>query len=134
MKNRVHISKTKFHVDEENKVVVCVIEVDMQLPRHPAWAYIYQEMWKKEYPHVEYGGRFTTKAVSRCNPEDTFDVEKGKRIAESRAKAKAFTIATNVYFCIHKGLEKVLDQIATSNQACSLAASVEEEHVEELIK
>lgn len=134
MKNRVHISETKFHVDEENKVVVCVIDVDMQLHKHQAWDHIYYDLWKKEYPHVDCGGGFTTKAVSRCNPEDTFDVEKGKRIAESRAKAKAFSIATNVYFCIHKGLEKVLDQIATLNQACSLAASIEEEHVEELIK
>lgn len=134
MKNRVHISKTKFHVDEESKVVVCIINVDMQLYEHQAWDHIYHDMWKKEYPHVNRDGSFTTKAVSRCNSEDTFDVEKGKRIAESRAKAKAFTIATNVYFCIHKNLEKVLDQIATLNQACSIAAFVEEEHVEELIK
>lgn len=134
MKNRVHISKTKFHVDEKNKVVVCVINAEMQLCKHKAWDVISENMWKKEYPHVDFWGGFTTKAVSRCNPDDTFDVEKGKRIAESRAKAKAFTIATNVYFCIHKSLEKYLDSVADSNQACSLAASVEEEHVEELIK
>lgn len=56
------IKDTKYFIDEENEVVVCTI-MD------------------------EDGDKFT--GVSKCSPEDSFDVETGRRISSFRALLKA---------------------------------------------
>ena len=101
MRNRVKITKANYIVNPEKKVVVCVLECNMQLQKHPAWCDIYPNMWAN-LPLVDNNGTFKVRAIARCNEEDTFDEEAGKRIAESRAKGKAFATAAKVYKEIEK--------------------------------
>lgn len=132
MRNRVMITDTKFHVDAENKVVICELKVDMQMHKHPAWIAIDSTMWKKKFPNVSYDGEFTVKAKARCNNTDTFDEKKGKMIAESRAKAKMFSIAQRVWGECYKALACYAAECSRSIQACFEAKRIEENHVKEL--
>ena len=132
MKNRVKITKANYIVNPEKKVVVCVLECDMQLQKHPAWNEIYPNMWAN-LPLVDNNGTFKVRAIARCNEEDTFDEEAGKRIAESRAKGKAFATAAKVYKEIEKYFLNCAALVNESVEACEQTVKVEDAHVEVLI-
>ena len=132
MKNRVKITKANYIVNTEKKVVVCVLECDMQLRKHPAWCDIYPNMWAN-LPLVETDGTFKVRAIARCNEEDAFDEGAGKRIAESRAKGKAFATAAKVYKEIEKYFLNCAALVNESVEACEQTVKVEEAHVELLI-
>lgn len=133
MRNRVLIKKSSFHVDEANKVVVCTLECDMQLEKHPAWNAIDRKMFKN-IPYVSWDGEFIVKAKARCNATDTFDVETGKRIAEGRAKAKMFSISSKVYKLCSDALTKLAKECSNSSVACKQAMVIENNHVIKLTK
>lgn len=132
MRNRVKITKANYIVNPEKKVVVCVLECDMQLCKHPAWDDIYSNMWAN-LPLVSNNGTFKVRAIARCNEEDSFDEEAGKRIAESRAKGKAFATAAKVYKEIEKYFLNCAALVNESVEACEQAVKVEKAHVELLI-
>ena len=132
MKNRVKITKASYFENPEQKVIVCVLECDMRLEKHPTYNEIYPYMWDK-LPLVDCRGKFTVRAVARCNEEDTFDVELGRRIAESRAKGKAFATAAKVYKEIENYFLKCAALVNESVEACEHTVKVEEKHVELLI-
>nr|DAS05487.1 MAG TPA: hypothetical protein [Crassvirales sp.] len=132
MRNRVKITKANYVVNPEKKVVVCVLECDMQLQKHPAYDDIHPNMWAN-LPLVSNNGTFKVRAIARCNEEDSFDEEAGKRIAESRAKGKAFATAAKVYKEIEKCFLNCAALVNESVEACEQTVKVEEAHVELLI-
>lgn len=132
MRNRVKITKANYVVNPEKKVVVCVLECDMQLQKHPAWIDIYPKMWAN-LPLVDLCGSFKVRATARCNEEDAFNEEVGKRIAESRAKGKAFATAAKVYKEIEKYFLNCAALVNESVETCEQAVKVEKAHVELLI-
>ena len=89
-------------------------------------------MWAN-LPLVDNNGTFKVRAIARCNEEDTFDEEAGKRIAESRAKGKAFATAAKVYKEIEKYFLNCAALVNESVEACEQTVKVEEAHVELLI-
>lgn len=133
MRNRVNIIKESYIVNPEKKVVVCVLECDMQLEKHPAWYDIHSKMWAN-LPLVTSDGTFKVRAIARCNEEDVFNEEAGKRIAESRAKGKAFATAAKVYKEIKRYFSNCAALVNESVEACKQAMKVEEAHVELLIE
>ena len=133
MRNRVLIEKSTFYVDETNKVVVCTLECDMQLNKHPAWDAIDYRMFEN-FPNAHRYGKFTVKAKARCNATDTFDVETGRMIAESRAKAKMFNISSRVYKLCSDALTKLAKECSNSSLACEQAMMIENNHVLELTR
>ncbi len=133
MKNGVRIIEETYIVNQEKRVVVCVLECDMQLDKHPAWENIYPHMWANLFPIVNMQGRFKVKAVARCSEEDPFDERTGKRIAESRAKGKAFITASKTYKEIEKFLLNCAALVHKSVEACEHTVEVEKAHIESLI-
>jgi hypothetical protein len=132
MKNRVGITRANYIVNPEKKVVVCVLECNMQLCKHPVYMDIYPYMWNN-LPFVDANGTFKVRAIARCNEEDAFNEETGKRIAESRAKGKAFATAAKVYKEIEKYFLKCAALVNESVEDCEQTVKVEEAHVELLI-
>lgn len=132
MKNRIHVTKTTFYVDEVNKVVICSLKCDMQMHKHPAYYCFLDKAFKKRMPLVKWGGTFTVRAKARCNATDTFDVEKGKRLAESRAKAKMFSVAERVWQEIAQHLGNMVHECVKTAKACTLAKDIEGNHIKEL--
>lgn len=128
-------TESKFIVTPEEKVVVCVMNADMQLLKFNPWDMTDPSMWKTKAPMVDsIYGIFTVTANAKCNPNDTFDETIGKRIAESRAKSKAFKIAKNVWSCI---AEKLLNEYNISMEMyknCEAMEEIETNHAKELSK
>ena len=131
MRTRVKTT-SKFIVKPENKVVVCNMSVDMQIYKSGGCRCIDPNWWTTKFSKVNCYGEFTVTAIARCNSEDTFDEATGKKIAESRAKAKAFKTATNVWNCIAKGLKRQANIAGTMARNCELVREVEVKHVEKL--
>lgn len=123
---------SEFIVKSENKVVVCNMRVSMQFFDSILWCYIDPDWWATKAPRVNSSGEFTVTAKARCNPNDTFDEVTGKRIAESRAKTKAFKIAKNVWNCIAKGLTEKANIANTMAKNCAAMEKIESNHVKEL--
>ena len=123
---------SEFIVKPENKVVVCNMRVSMQLFDSSLWGYTDPYWWATKAPMVNGYGEFTVTAKARCNPNDTFDEVTGKRIAESRAKSKAFRIAKNVWNCIAKSLTKKANIANTMAKNCAAMEEIESNHVKEL--
>ena len=77
MRNRCKVLKEIYKVDEVNKTVVCIINWDMQPEKSPIPFWVFTE--------AKCNNALTTNTsvgISKCHPDDTFDVVKGKRIAE----------------------------------------------------
>ena len=85
--------KTKFYVNKEKGTVVCSVEGSLLVPTN----------WDSCV--LVPGATLVEKGVAKCAPEDTFDVERGKRIALARAENK-------VYLSALKYLDKFMEQIA----------------------
>lgn len=93
--NGIKMSDCRFYVDEEARVVICVIPYARDLLQdfisdHFSWNDINVE-WAINYnfnKKLELPNSFMGKAV--CAPEDKWDVETGKMIAFSRAKDKCY--------------------------------------------
>ena len=125
-------TNSEFIVKPENKVVVCNMRVSMQLFDSSLWSYTDPDWWATKAPMVNGYGEFTVTAKARCNPNDTFDEVTGKRIAESKAKTKAFKIAKNVWSCIAKNLTKKSNIANTMAKNCAAMEEIESNHVKEL--
>lgn len=132
MKNRVLIVNEHFHVDEKNKTVVCTLNCNVQEYKHVDALYMYGNMYAKSGVHNS--GTFTVKAKARCNASDTFNEVVGKRIAESRAKAKAYKVAAKFWKNSANVFKGVIASCEYAEKACLKALEVENKHVEELIK
>lgn len=136
MKTKVIIDDRKFYINKDKKTVTCVIisytncyNLDHTLAGimdriHP----IVKNKIIKTYPFNNC--RFS--ATTRCSSLDEFNEEKGKRIAESKAKAKMFRHYNRYFNIIHqilKDLSLKAEKLALANE---YAYKTEENHVKEL--
>lgn len=131
MKTRVRTT-SKFIIKPENKVVVCNMKVTMQLLDSECWGQIDPAWWATKAPMVNDFGEFTVTAKARCNSDDTFDEATGKKIAESRAKAKAFKTAKNVWDCIARGFVEKAKMAEAMTKNCAAVEEIEVNHVKKL--
>lgn len=95
----------RFFIDEEKKIVICKLE-----NCHDS---VICDMCRKGYPGhekmlIDY--EFTGKA--KCSPEDTFDVEVGKKIAYKRAIAKMAKAQKRVLTDFVEGNKKFVEELA----------------------
>lgn len=131
-KTGVSFDNVYYNIDGENRVVVCNIACDLNITRREDKVSIYTyDLFAKKFPFIK-NERFVAKGVARCNPQDTFDETIGKRIAESRAKKQAYSIATRVFnYCaeILKGKMADFKFLAENN---SIVANREKDHIREL--
>lgn len=93
-KLKINLLEPEFFVNEFEKTVVCKLGGIMCLPigLNEIW------LWGKTgfYPN------HSVIAVAKCSPEDTFDVDKGKRIALAKAEIK-------IYKYFDKGICKLVN-------------------------
>lgn len=133
MKTRIKIIGKKFYVNLNTKTVVCELLCDLQKEKHPAFSYLCQI----DFKNVGFVGRdgiFRVKAKAQCAEGDTFDIKRGKMIAESRAKAKMCKVATRVWKYYSDILYAAAIQCFTTSYSCAVTRRTEEGHVKELIK
>lgn len=133
MKTRIKIIEKKFYVNPNTKTVVCELLCDLQKEKHPAFPYLCQIDFKN-LDFTGRDGRFRVKAKTQCAEDDTFDIKRGKMIAESRAKAKMCKVATRVWKYYSDIFYAAAIQCFTTSYNCAVTRRTEEEHVKELIK
>lgn len=131
MKTKV-ITTPKFIIKPEHNTVVCIMTVDMQLHDSGLWIYTDKRWWESKVPEADDFGRFTVRAIAKCSPDDTFNEVIGKRIAESRAKAKAFNISSKVWLCIAEKLADISSKASSLGQNCAKMQEFEFNRVTEL--
>jgi hypothetical protein len=134
MKTRVKIEGVYYTINPEKGVVVCRLRCDMNLYRNPMWEYIVHEVERKFSPYIDSRGRFKVIGIARCNKNmDSFDPELGERIAEARAKKKAFAFAARVYEEIIDFYTKNIESLNNTKEACKYAEEKEVRHLGLLI-
>lgn len=131
MRNRVK-TEASFKENREKRTVICIMNVDMQLYRFESLFIRIANSWYKKAPMVNDFGKFTVVGKAKCNAEDSYDYETGRKLAESRAKAKAFKIASNVWGSIAESFNKDKEDAENMKEACKIALKVELEHIDKL--
>lgn len=134
MRTRIIMQKPKYSVNTDNKVVVCTIKCELDLYTVTSSIIIKDPKVSNKLPMIDDYGCFTVKATSRCHPSDTFDEVKGRRIAESKAKAKAFHIASRAWQIYARYYMDILDTLDTLATNCEQIRDAEINHVNELCK
>lgn len=135
MRNRCKVLKEVYKVDEDKKTIVCILTFDMQLLKS-ATNLVYPTAFISEKGNITYGkaGIYTVVGISKCHPEDTFDIIKGKRIAQSKAKLEMYRKATITWDSIYRNLLISVADIKRRRYNCKVSAKEEKEHIKELGK
>ncbi len=81
MVNKYFSYNREFRIDTVNSVVFCILH-----------CYVHFDMENEIRRKFLQFGDFVVKAKAKCHANDSFDLEKGKSIAESRAIAKAYSL------------------------------------------
>lgn len=81
---KVRFIRTEFVVNEEKRTVACIITARVTLSNRQEKIF-YNDLYENSLTKL-----FKVAGVSKCHENDEFDLVRGKRIAESRAKAKVY--------------------------------------------
>lgn len=89
---KLRMNTPKYYIHSHNGTVTCVIECKMLgLPYIPKIA---KQFFDNNECFRNYD--FKVKGIAKCSPGDTYDEQKGLRIAESKAKLKALKKAEKI--------------------------------------
>lgn len=97
---KLRFTNKKYIVNKEAGIVVCVITTKFNVTnRELWWNSLIDDFLDKREPYEFVG-------VAKCHKDDTFDEQKGKYIAESKAKCKLYS---NVETLLKKAFGKLRD-------------------------
>lgn len=137
MKTLVTFEDVTFIENEEKRTVVCIMRCKIQKHKHPIYNRVFIENvfadthpWAKEYSSCIY---YTVVGKSKCHDNDNFNVSLGRKIAESRAKEKAFDRASQYWDFMYENLYRILNACKVQYDYCYSASIKEEDHVLDLI-
>lgn len=135
MRNRCRVLKEVYKVDEAKKTIVCILTFDMQLDKaSDNLIYPLGFVANKEDVTLGQAGIYTVIGISKCHPDDTFDVVKGKRIAQSKAKLEMYRKATVTWDSVYRNLLINVADIRKRRYNCKVSVKEEKEHIKELSK
>lgn len=125
MRSRTYLkTEPKFVVNKKEKVVVCILNCDVNVDKTPDKGdYYYYAALKSNSP------TFEVKGIARCSENDTFSEEIGKRVAESKAKKLAFIKAKEFYGKLLWHYSKVCAFLAEVSGNCAHAAVKEHDRI-----
>ena len=134
MKTKVTIVNRKFYVNKNKKTVTCVIKSSLDTD---VCDYVYLgDMWgnlENKFNLYPPSSILEFTATTKCHKDDIFDSVKGKRIAESKAKAKMFKYYARMFNVIENFLNTdILPKIIRLKLANEYAYSSEKKHIKEL--
>ena len=132
MKTNIQTSP-KFVVNKEEGVVVCIMEVTTAHTDSASFGFSSTKIQETKAPKVYNVYRtFTVIGKAKCCPSDVFDEAIGRRIAESRAKSKAFKIIKNVWRNIAQAFYNEYNKAMEMHKNCESMEKFELNHVKEL--
>lgn len=135
MKRKTYLKcEPKYIVKKEEGMVICVLKCNVDLVCHPCFMMIDYGKHRKLLPNVSSNGKFTVTSIVKCHKDDTFDEVKGKRLAESKAKIKAFNVAGKVYKFYADMIEEASKKLYGNMANCFIVMDEEIEHFNKLTK
>ena len=120
MKTGLIMDDPHYYIDEGKKTVVCTITI-----RPSATIDVLDYIEINSY-------KTTVRGVAKCAPDDEFNITTGMRIAESKAKAKAFKKMAKLLFIVYKELEAQVNKLRDMYEFNDYLSFRELEHVKEL--
>lgn len=124
--------KVSYHIDTEKGIVVCIIRDCSYLlcdyiEQHSD---LYLDWNKYEMPNTFAG-------IARCAPEDTFNLELGKKIAYHKAQLKVtnsfFKHARKFLATYDKQLNLLEDELNAYGNKLAIKADARENDIEEML-
>ena len=82
---KLHFVDKKYVVNKEAGTVVCIMKVHRRIMDRNRWYDTYIDRFFNTSKDFTYVG------VAKCHKDDTFDEQKGKYVAESKAKCKMYS-------------------------------------------
>ena len=114
-KTKVVYTGEKFFVNEEKKMVVCVINFEINLLEIKAVQRLFDDPEFRDFINSRYDieknlgvCKFKVSGKAKASDEDEFDETFGKRLAKTRAQEKAFIVANNLYCDIGEFVDKLV--------------------------
>lgn len=127
-KNRMRFTKTAFV--KVGNTIICKMCLDMQLNNSSLHGMIDKSVMEKSCTNF---GKFSITGKAKLHPGDQFDEVVGRRIAESRAKHKAYARANRLINALIESAEKQVEAAklyASQLQKCS---EKENAHIKALV-
>lgn len=87
---KVVFDNRKITHKKDSRQIVCVLDCHLEFSMPHEW---------KNY--LSYHTDFTVKGIAKCSPEDDFDFDKGRLIAQSLAENEAYKVGENMIAHIH---------------------------------
>lgn len=133
MKPGIKIVECNYYTNRENGTITCVLQCNMYLYGTALGDLIRGYSpgsinYKADLPN----GVFIVRGIARCSPDDTFNETVGKRIAESKAKAKAFLKGEAIMHEWIRQLEKITSYVQDRANSCYRAFAHEQKHLTDL--
>lgn len=122
---KVRFLDKKFILKKEEGIVVCIIKCRVKIKDDRKW---YLTNCQN---HIGTHS-FTYVGVAKCHEEDTFDEQKGKYIAESKAKAKIYSSIKVILQEIHKELISITVDIKDHVDLYDVYKNRELTHIDEV--
>lgn len=132
MKPKIQIH-SEFVVNKEKGVVVCIMQVGTVNIDIAEFEFSASGAHEIKAPKIYKSYIvFTVRGMAKCCPSDVFDESIGRRIAESRAKSKAFKIIKNFWRNIAQAFYNEYNKAMEMHKNCESMEKFELNHVKEL--
>ena len=96
---KLSFAEPTFYVNENKKTVTCVMTVRPGIKGNYKMEYVINTIAREFLSDADYDAfrhSFSTIATAKSDPQDTFDVEVGKKVARAKAESKAYNYYANL--------------------------------------
>ena len=128
MKNRITILNREYKIDKTKGTIVCILTCAPNFKNiNDVWGFGWGDLhpWTKKFPtyftkksHKFGYCAFTVIGKAKCNEVDTFNEITGRRIAESKARLKAYKVGEYIWECFQNMFEDYLYACIKTKEAC----------------
>lgn len=136
MKTRVQIFRETYYVNEDKRAVTCKLRFRIDVP----WIsenrpYIEPDTFDKilKSVNIKHQSSYEVIGVAYCSPEDSFDLETGKRIAKSRAENYIYRMARRYWTALIDYYEELISEFYEYRNGCTWQVIREENRLLTLI-
>ena len=123
---KLSFAEPTFYVNENKKTVTCVMTVRPGIKGDYKMEYVINTIAREFLNGADYDAfkhSFSTIATAKLDPQDTFDIEAGKKVARAKAESKAYNFyARLVDRALYGRFIELLD--STTDEFFDKAASV----------
>jgi hypothetical protein len=128
--------KVTYYVNSEKKVVTCTTKASIDVSKiFKKLSFLYIPAFTIHSKHIYINGNTISITVTRkatCSPEDIFDVEKGKHIAQTKCQAAIYYKFSRIIHSISQKLIQASINLKVHSNNLLFSEEIANRHLEEL--